>query len=76
MEKSEKKFVTALLLAFFLGGFGAHRFYVGRTGSALAILFFSLSFFLLPISAIWVLVDIITIICGNFKDKEGKLVKE
>ncbi|NIP52788.1 MAG: TM2 domain-containing protein, partial [Phycisphaerae bacterium] len=29
MEKSEKGFVPAILLCFFLGALGIHRFYVG-----------------------------------------------
>ena len=27
----DKSFITALLLCLFLGGIGAHRFYVGKT---------------------------------------------
>jgi TM2 domain-containing membrane protein YozV len=37
--ESEKKSVgISYLLWFFLGGFGAHRFYLGRTQSAIAML--------------------------------------
>jgi|GEM_PF-2253137 len=35
---------TALLLTFFLGGLGAHRFYLNQTGSALIYLFFCWTF--------------------------------
>lgn len=35
---SSKSKVVAALLAFFLGGFGAHEFYLGRNGSGLAFL--------------------------------------
>lgn len=31
---------VAILLAFFLGGFGVHKFYLGRTGAGLMYLFF------------------------------------
>ena len=31
----QKSWLAALLLAFFLGGFGAHNFYIGRTGRAI-----------------------------------------
>lgn len=37
-ESSKKSSLIAYLLWFFLGGFGAHRFYLGRTGSAIAML--------------------------------------
>jgi len=66
MEKSK---MTALLLCFFLGEFGAHRFYVGKTGSAVAMLLTCGGF------GIWALVDFITICMGNFTDVDGnKLV--
>lgn len=36
MELKKKSMVVAYLFAFFLGIFGAHRFYVGKTGTAVA----------------------------------------
>ncbi|MHC4427257.1 MAG: TM2 domain-containing protein [Planctomycetota bacterium] len=38
MNQSTKSAPVAYLLWFFLGGFGAHRFYMGRTGSALGMM--------------------------------------
>lgn len=74
VELTVKRGVVALLLAWFLGVFGAHRFYVGKTGSAIAMLIISLTFVGLIITGIWTLVDIITIICGNFTDNTGKKI--
>lgn len=37
-ESGKKSNLIGYLLWFFLGGFGAHRFYLGRTGSAIAML--------------------------------------
>ena len=36
--------VTAALLAFFLGGFGAHKFYLGRSGWGVLYLIFCWTF--------------------------------
>lgn len=73
----EKTFVATILLCIFLGGFGAHRFYVGKKGSAIGILALCLGGFLTfgltsLAASIWVLVDLVQIILGNFKTADGK----
>ena len=67
---SEKNWVVVLLLCIFLGELGIHRFYVGKIGTGIIYL---LTGGLFGIG--WV-VDLILIIVGRFKDKEGKLVKQ
>lgn len=66
---SEKKRLVAFLLCFFFGGLGIHRFYVGKVGSGIAMIF------TLGGLGIWTLVDFIMIIVGSFKDKEGKVLE-
>lgn len=39
-----KNKLAAALLAFFLGGFGAHKFYLGQTGKAVLMLLFFWTF--------------------------------
>ena len=73
---TDKRILPAFLLAFFIGMFGAHRFYVGKTGSAVAMLLISLTGIGLLVTAIWALVDWIMIICGLFTDKEGRKLTE
>lgn len=65
---SEKSKWIAFLLCFFGGGIGLHKFYLGKIGMGILYLF------TLGLFGIGVLVDCIIIVCGNAKDKEGKLV--
>lgn len=73
---SEKSRLATLLFSMFLGGFGAHRFYVGKTGSAVAQLILTISFVGSIISGPWVLIDFIRVVAGEFKDQKGlKIIK-
>lgn len=66
---SEKGFVPTILLCFFLGAFGVHRFYVGKIGTGL------LQLFTLGGLGIWTLIDFIIIVTGSFKDKQNLPIK-
>ena len=66
---SSKSRLASLLLCFFLGIIGVHRFYVGKVGTGI------LQILTLGGFGIWVLIDFIMIIVGSFTDKEGKFVK-
>jgi hypothetical protein len=66
-----KSWMVTLLLCIFAGGFGVHRFYVGKIGSGVAQL--------LTVGGcgIWALVDLIMILTGKFTDAQGRpLVKD
>ena len=69
--KQYKSNLTAFLLCIFLGTLGAHRFYVGKTGTAIVQLLLCWS----GITEIWAIIDLINIICGNFTDSENKKIK-
>ena len=60
-----KSKLTAILLCFFLGGLGIHRFYLGYTLIGV-IQLLTFGGFL-----IWAIVDFIRLIIGSLKDSEG-----
>lgn len=67
--KSDKDWLTALLLSLFLGTLGIHRFYVGKIGTGI------LQIITLGGCGIWTLVDIIMIVTKKFKDKDGNVLQ-
>ncbi len=67
---TDKKILPAFLLCFFLGMFGAHRFYVGKIGTGIA------QILTLGGLGIWALYDFIMIIIGKFTDAEGNELTE
>lgn len=88
IQVSSEKKLTLLLLCWLFGIISAHRFYTGKyftgilqlliLGSIGAVFYFDihppkpitiLIFFSVPV---WVVIDLMRIITGNFTDKEGR----
>jgi TM2 domain-containing membrane protein YozV len=55
--RADRNKIVAALLAFFLGIFGVHRFYLGRTGSGIVMLVLTCTFVGVLITGIWAFVD-------------------
>jgi hypothetical protein len=68
VNASDKNRLVALLLCFFLGVFGAHRFYAGKIGTG--ILWLCTLGFL----GLGMLYDFILIVAGEFKDSDGRRI--
>ena len=68
--KSDKLVLPVFVLCLLLGGFGAHRFYVGKIGTGILMI---LTFGGL---GIWVLIDLVVILCGEFTDKDGNKIRQ
>ena len=66
---SHKSYAVTLVLAIFFGFAGFHRFYVGKVGTGL-LWFLTAGMFVFG----W-LIDIFTVLAGNFTDKAGAWVK-
>jgi len=85
-DVSPKSRLAATLLAFFLGTIGVHRFYLGKTGTAVAMLLlsivgyativFGVGFVFIAAVGIWALVDFILAVAGRMRDKEGRLIQQ
>lgn len=71
MIVSPKSWLTTLILCILLGVFGIHRFYVGKVGTGI-MMFLLMS---CGIGELWLLIDLLTIIFGNFTDKQGLPIK-
>ncbi len=79
--QSPKSRLAATILAFFLGELGAHRFYIGKTATAVVMLVLTIIgyativflFGFIPLAVVWVwnLIDFIMIVAGTMKDSKG-----
>ncbi len=65
----KNEWLIVLLLCFFLGCFGFHRFYVGKIGTGVAQLLTCGG------CGIWAFIDFIMILCGKFTDANGNTIK-
>jgi TM2 domain-containing membrane protein YozV len=69
--RSDKSLLIATVLAgvfFFTGLGGLHRFYIGKIGTGLLMLF------TLGGLGIWALIDFIILITGNFRDRDNNRI--
>lgn len=64
--EGEKNWVVAYLLSWFLGGFGAHRFYLAKYGTAIAMLL------TLGGCGIWAIIDFICLSFNKLNDANDK----
>lgn len=63
---SNKGFIATWLLSLFLGVLGVDRFYLGKIGTGL------LKLFTIGGLGIWYLIDLIMVVAGGMRDKEGR----
>lgn len=67
-DVSPRSRVVTILLCLLLGGFGVHRFYAGKIGTGILMIV------TLGGLGIWYIADLILVIFGAFRDKEGRRI--
>ena len=67
--EENNRWIITLMLCWFLGVFGVHRFYTGHTFIGIA------QILTLGGCGIWVLIDFIIIVSGSYKDSNGIPIK-
>lgn len=63
---NKRSWIVTILLSVFLGEFGIDRFYLGKVGTGI------LKLITLGGLGIWYIIDIILIVTGHMKDKNGQ----
>jgi TM2 domain-containing membrane protein YozV len=81
---SPKSRLITLILLILVGQLGVHRFFVGKVGTGIVQLLLTVAGYALlvlvigfiPLTAmwIWLLIDLIMLLMGKFKDKNGAAV--
>lgn len=85
-EISPKSRLAVVLLIWFLGTLGLHRFYIGKISSGLAILILGIvgwsttwilgfGYLFLVLVGIWLFIDFIVALFGAMKDSKGRTIK-
>ncbi len=86
-EISSRSRLAAVLLALFLGIFGVHRFYIGKTRTAIVMLILSIFYLVtvrfwgivvisLGVVGLWAFIDFIFDVSGIMNDRQGRLIKK
>ncbi|MDD2297399.1 MAG: TM2 domain-containing protein [Sphaerochaetaceae bacterium] len=66
--EEHRTWIIVLLLCLFVGPLGIHRFFVGKRGTGILMLLTLGGF------GIWVIIDLILIVTGNFTDANGMII--
>lgn len=75
-ELKGKNWMATMSLCWFLGMYGAHRFYTGKTTSGWVMLVLTVLGLTAPISAIWAIIDGVTLALGKFTHNDGSELYE
>ncbi|WP_413154757.1 NINE protein [Bartonella sp. cb54] len=66
-KRGEKSKLLLAIVCLFLGAFGIHRFMIGKFRTGILMILFSLSIIGLFTIVIWIIIDLILIVSGEFE---------
>lgn len=69
------EWLTAVLLCFFFGWVGVHRFYTKNNDTAIIQLILGISCCGCIVSGVWAIMDLISLLTGSFKTGDGRVLK-
>ena len=75
IENDRNKYIAAVL-AFLFGPLGIHRFYLGRTGSAIAMLVLTFTIVGLIVSVPWAFIDMIRYLVMSDREFAARYARE
>ncbi len=73
---TDRNKIVAALLAFFMGPLAVHRFYLGRTGSAIVMLVLSFTVVGLAVTVPWSLIDMVRYLMMSDREFAGRYPRE
>lgn len=75
-ELKGKNWMAAMSLCWFLGMYGAHRFYTGKSNSGWVMVVLTVLGITAPISAIWAVIDGFRLALGQYTHEDGSELYE
>ncbi|MDR0967535.1 MAG: TM2 domain-containing protein [Rickettsiales bacterium] len=75
-NSNKKQWWVYFILLWFLGVFGAHKYYIGKIGQGIAMTILTITLIGIIVTGIWSFIDFIIALCHAGNDKWVKSISE